>query len=133
MDTTTLLMIALFVALGYFMLVRPARVQQKKQKELLAELEPGARVTTQIGVYGTLIELGEVQARVEVSPGVIITVDKRLVSGVAPRSRDEFWTYPEEPAEEQAEEQAELPATDSTEERDADLDVRTDGTDDRKA
>lgn len=129
MDTTTLLMIALFVALGYFMLVRPARVQQKKQKELLAELEPGARVTTQIGVYGTLIELGEVQARVEVSPGVIITVDKRLVSGVAPRSRDEFWTYPEEPAEEQAE----LPATDSTEERDADLDVRTDGTDDRKA
>lgn len=140
MDTTTLLMIALFVALGYFMLVRPARVQQKKQKALLDELEPGARVTTQIGVYGTLIELGDVQARVEVSPGVILTVDKRLVSGVVPRSRDEFWTYPDEPAEEKADQPvtAAVPETDSTEpdsteERATDRDVRTDGPDDRKA
>ena len=140
MDTTTLLMIALFVALGYFMLVRPARVQQKKQKALLDELEPGARVTTQIGVYGTLVELGDVQARVEVSPGVILTVDKRLVSGVVPRSRDEFWTYPDEPAEEQTDqpETAAVPEPDSTEpdstdERAADRDVRTDGPDDRKA
>ncbi|SDB85122.1 preprotein translocase, YajC subunit [Raineyella antarctica] len=99
-STSTLLMIALFVALGYFMLVRPARVQQKKQAALMGELEPGARVSTQIGVYGTLVELGDVQARVEVAPGVVMTVDKRLVTGVVPRSRDEFWAYPEEPSDE---------------------------------
>lgn len=100
MDTTTLLMIALFVALGYFMLVRPARQQQKKQAALMSELETGSRVMTQIGVYGTLVELGDVQARIEVSPGVVLTVDKRLISGVTPRSRDEFWTYPDESAAE---------------------------------
>lgn len=97
MDPTALLMIALFVALGYFMLVRPARQQQKKQAALMRELEPGQRVTTQIGLYGTLVELGEVLARLEVAPGTVITVDKRLVTGVVPRSRDEFWTYPDEP------------------------------------
>lgn len=129
MDSTSLLMIALFVALGYFMLVRPAQQQKKKQAALMNELEPGARVTTQIGLYGTLVELGDVLARVEVAPGVVVTVDKRLVSGVVPRSRDEFWTYPEEPATEA--EDAELPAADvqdtETAERRDDLD------DDRKA
>lgn len=110
MDSTSLLMIALFVALGYFMLVRPAQQQKKKQAALMSELEPGARVTTQIGVYGTLVELGEVLARVEVAPGVVMTVDKRLVSGVVPRSRDEFWTYPEEPAAEAIEDAEQLPA-----------------------
>lgn len=95
-STSTLLMIVLFVALGYFMLVRPGRVQAKKQAELMKELAPGARVQTQIGVYGTLVEMGDVQARVEVAPDVVITVDKRLISGVTPRSRDEFHTYPED-------------------------------------
>lgn len=94
--TSTLLMIVLFVALGYFMLVRPGRTQAKKQAELMKELAPGARVQTQIGVYGTLVEMGEVQARVEIAPGVVITVDKRLISGITPRSRDEFHTYPED-------------------------------------
>ncbi len=95
----TLLMIVLFIALGYFMLVRPARVQQRKHAEMMKDLEPGARVMTQIGVYGTLLELGDVQARIEVAPDVVITIDKRLLTGVVPRSRDEFWDYPDEPAE----------------------------------
>jgi preprotein translocase subunit YajC len=145
MDPSALLMIALFVALGYFMLVRPARTQQKKQAALMSELEPGQRVTTQIGVYGTLVELGDVQARVEVSPGVILTVDKRLVSGVVPRSRDEFWTYPDEPVEDQAvedqavEDQAfedlvvEQDPDTVVEVQDTDVETRTDGTDERKA
>lgn len=151
MDTTTLLMIALFVALGYFMLVRPARQQQKKQAALMADLEPGARVMTQIGVYGTLVELGDVQARVEVSPGVVLTVDKRLISGVTPRSRDEFWTYPDEPGVEQDEQPAVEDTidqvggndaviegdvqqdTDQDRERGVQRDARTDGPDDRKA
>ena len=99
----TLLMIVLFIALGYFMLIRPSRVQQRKHAEMMKELEPGARVTTQIGVYGTLLELGDVQARVEVAPDVVITIDKRLLTGVVPRSRDEFWDYPDEPEESELE------------------------------
>ncbi|QGF24511.1 preprotein translocase subunit YajC [Raineyella fluvialis] len=95
-STSTLLMIVLFIALGYFMLVRPGRVQAKKKAELMKELAPGARVQTQIGVYGTLIEMGDVQALLEIAPGVVITVDKRLISGVTPRSRDEFHTYPDD-------------------------------------
>ncbi|WOP17984.1 preprotein translocase subunit YajC [Raineyella sp. LH-20] len=93
---STLLMIVLFVALGYFMLIRPGRQQAKKQAELMKELAPGARVQTQIGLYGTLVEMGEVQARIEVAPDVVITVDKRLISGVTPRSRDEFHQYPDD-------------------------------------
>ncbi len=117
----TLLMIVLFVALGYIMLVRPAQVQRKKQAQLLTELQPGSRVQTQIGVYGTLVALGEVLAQVEVAPGVVITLDKRLVSGVVPRSRDEFWTYPDEPAEEAT--------TDALEQDLVEQDVDRDGVD----
>lgn len=98
-SVSTLLMIVLFVALGYFMLIRPGRVQAKKQADLMKELAPGARVQTQIGVYGTLVEMGEVQARIEVAPDVVITVDKRLISGVTPRSRDEFHQYPDDIAD----------------------------------
>lgn len=91
------LMIGLFILLGYFMLVRPARTQAKKQSEMLGSLEPGARVMTRIGVYGTLVEIGEVQCRVEVAPGTTITLDKSMLAGVTPRSREEFWVDPNAP------------------------------------
>lgn len=130
-SVSTLLMIVLFVALGYFMLIRPGRVQAKKQADLMKELAPGARVQTQIGVYGTLVEMGEVQARIEVAPDVVITVDKRLISGVTPRSRDEFHQYPDdiEDAAASAEiEAAPVEATDEAAPADVTEDVPADDT-----
>ena len=75
-----LMMVALF-AIMYFFMIRP---QQKKQKEIRNfqnALQPGAKVVTSGGVYGTVrtVDLEKGTINLEIAKGVVITVDKGCV------------------------------------------------------
>lgn len=52
-----LVQIGLFVAIFYFLLIRPQRQQQKKHQALLASLQKGDHVVTSGGVVGEVIHL----------------------------------------------------------------------------
>lgn len=75
-----LMMVAIFVIMWLFM-IRP---QQKKQKEIRAfqnALKEGDPVVTGGGIYGTVkrIDMTANKIDVEISRGVVITVDKNYV------------------------------------------------------
>ncbi len=81
-----LVMMAALFAIMYFFMIRP---QQKRQKEIRAfqnALREGDKVVTGGGVHGTVrrINLAEGTVDVEVSRGVIVTVDKNYVFAAAP-------------------------------------------------
>ena len=85
--------IALLVALGavfYFLMIRPQKKQQQKQREMMAALGVGTRVMLGSGIYGTIRHLGEKQAIIEISPGVDMTVLRIAIRGAVGPDEEEF-------------------------------------------
>jgi preprotein translocase, yajC subunit len=75
-----IMMVAIFVIM-YFFMIRP---QQKKQKQIRAfqnALKDGDSVVTGGGIYGIVkrIDLTTGKIDIEISKGVVITVDKSYV------------------------------------------------------
>ena len=84
-----LIMMVAIIAVMYFLMIRP---QQKRQKELRAfqsSLQKGNKVIISGGIYGTVVEVKEASALVEVDNNVKLKVDKGSIvrdpSDIAPR------------------------------------------------
>lgn len=90
MDPTTIFMLIALVAIMYFMLIRPAQKKAKEQQELVTTLQPGTRIMTTAGVFGTIRHLGDVQAIIEISPGIEMTVTKQAILRAVREEEDEF-------------------------------------------
>lgn len=77
---STLILIALMVVAFYFLIIRPNKKRQQAQLKTMNSLTPGTRVLLTSGLFGTLIEVGERQAVLELSPGVHLTVLKQAIA-----------------------------------------------------
>jgi preprotein translocase subunit YajC len=72
-----LLLPLLMLAFTWFMSNR----QNSKQKEFEAALKPGDVVVTQSGLIGKIVDLGEVNVKLEIAPGVNVKVRKSSIQG----------------------------------------------------
>ncbi len=75
-----IMMVAIF-AIMYFFMIRP---QQKKQKEIRNfqnSIQPGTKVITAGGVYGTVkkVDIENATLELEIARDVVITVDRNYV------------------------------------------------------
>jgi preprotein translocase subunit YajC len=59
-----------------------SRADRKKRTNLEAQLKKGDRVLTRSGLVGTLTTLGERTVRVEIAPGVTVTMLKSAIEGL---------------------------------------------------
>lgn len=73
-------MMMMFVPLILVMLWQ-SRSQQKKQEQVLSSLKKGDRIVTQSGLVGRLAEVDNRYAKVEIAPGVKITVLRTSLAG----------------------------------------------------
>lgn len=80
-----IVMVALFLAVFYFFLIRPIRQREKKHDEMVLELEKGDLVVTAGGMYGEVDTIDEDSVVLKVESGAKIRVTK---GGVLAR-RDE--------------------------------------------
>lgn len=55
----SVIMIVIFIALMYFMLIRPQKKQQKKEKEMRENLQIGDEIVTIGGIFGRVVSLKE--------------------------------------------------------------------------
>lgn len=79
------LIILLFgFAVMWLLIVLPQRRRQRAHEELVGKLSPGDYVLTSGGLYGTVLEVGEDDLGLEVSPDVEVRVAKRAVTGLVP-------------------------------------------------
>ena len=77
--TSMLLMLALVFGVMYFLMIRP---QQKRQRELnnfRKSLQKGDKIITAGGIYGTVVEIKEHYALIEVDNNVKLRVDKSTI------------------------------------------------------
>lgn len=66
----------------YFVLLAPMRKQQKKTKEMLAQLKKGDRVMTSGGIYGTVAQVEDQVVWVKISDTTKVKMAKSAVTGV---------------------------------------------------
>ena len=93
-DPITILMVAVLGLLIVFMF-RNSRKRKKQQEDLQSQMQPGAEVMTNFGLYGTLKSIDDVAktAELEISPGNVIKVHSQTLAKVVdpdePRSVEE--------------------------------------------
>jgi preprotein translocase subunit YajC len=74
----------LIVGVGYLLLIRPARVRQRKALETRSAVEPGTEVTTTAGLLATVVAVDDDTVTLEVAPGV----HSRYLKGAIARVHD---------------------------------------------
>jgi preprotein translocase subunit YajC len=82
-DPFTIIMLAVLAVLIFFMF-RNSRKRQADARSLQSKVQPGAKVMTNFGVFGTILSMDEEenQVRLETSPGTVLTVHRQTIARV---------------------------------------------------
>lgn len=72
----------LIVAVFYFLLIRPQKNRQRAARELLSQMQIGDRVVTIGGFHGTIGDISDDIIRLELAPGLAVTLAKSAVARV---------------------------------------------------
>lgn len=72
-----------FIAIFYFLAVRPQQKQRKAHEQLINSVKRGDRIVTIGGIFGTVKRVEEGLVVVEVDKGVNIKVARRAIAEIA--------------------------------------------------
>jgi preprotein translocase subunit YajC len=79
----------LVIVVFWFLLIRPQQRRMASMRAMQYELSVGDRVTLTSGIYGTIVELDDDRAHIEIAEGVVIEVVRAAVGGLADDVVDE--------------------------------------------
>jgi preprotein translocase subunit YajC len=80
-----ILMMAVFFAIMYFMIIRPQQKRAKEHKQLLDGLSKGDEVVTGGGVLGKVAGINENFVELTIADNVVIKVQKQAITSVLPK------------------------------------------------
>ncbi|MDQ5770751.1 preprotein translocase subunit YajC [Thiothrix subterranea] len=80
-----LLMMGVFFAIMYFMIIRPQQKRAKEHKMMIESLSKGDEIVTGGGVIGKIAGLGDSFVDLTVADNVTIKVQKQAVASVLPK------------------------------------------------
>ncbi len=115
-DPFTIIMLAVLAVLIFFMF-RNSRKRRAEANALQAKVQPGAKVMTNFGVFGTILSMDEAENQVELetSPGTVLTVHRQTIARVVePSATAVDETALADGGEPEYGERADDPATDET-------------------
>jgi preprotein translocase subunit YajC len=84
MTLVELLPFAAIAAAFWLLIIRPSSTRRKAQAALVSSLEPGQRIMTTAGVFGTVVSIDADRVSVEISPGVVIEMLAAAIAQVVP-------------------------------------------------
>ena len=90
----TLIFVLILFAFAWLFLVLPARRRQRSHQAMQDSVTIGDEIITAGGLHGFVRELDKEEARLEISPGVVVTIDRRAIAAVA---REVPGATPDEP------------------------------------
>ena len=79
---TMLVPFVLIFAVFYFIVIMPAKTQQKKKDAMIAGLKKGDRVVTTGGIYGSVAAVEDQALLLKVAENVKIRVAKSAIAGM---------------------------------------------------
>lgn len=84
----SMIFIILILVVIWFLMMRPQRKKEKEERKFRESLQKGDRVLFSGGIYGKVHSVDTTTVEVEVSNGVIMTVEKSMVQP-APAANEE--------------------------------------------
>ncbi len=75
----------IFVAVFYFLLIRPQQKRAKQHRTMVAALATGDEVVTNGGLLGRVTAVGDHFLTLEIAPGTEVKVRKDMVGTVMPK------------------------------------------------
>ena len=75
-----LILLPVFFAVFYFLLIRPQQKRVKEHAELIRSIEPGDDVLTNGGLYGTITTIDGQIAEMEIAEGVVVRIQRAAVA-----------------------------------------------------
>ena len=79
---STLIMLAMIIAIFYFMIIRPQQKRQKERDALLSQIKKGDKVITAGGLHGEIVGLEEKTVLLEIADKVKVKVERNSISVV---------------------------------------------------
>ncbi|MEX2281605.1 MAG: preprotein translocase subunit YajC [Gemmatimonadota bacterium] len=76
------LMIASFIAIFYFLLIRPQRKMQQQHRDLISNLKKGDEIMTEGGIIGQVVHLSEDRLTVKTAENTRIVVSRQKIARV---------------------------------------------------
>jgi preprotein translocase subunit YajC len=76
----TLVIFVLFIAVFYFLLIRPSQKQRKAHEQLVAGLKKGDVVMTAGGLYGTITQVKDDYVMLEIAKKIEVKVSRNSVA-----------------------------------------------------
>ncbi|MCX8032855.1 MAG: preprotein translocase subunit YajC [Thermoleophilia bacterium] len=89
--------IVAFIAIFYFLAIRPQQKQRKAHQALLSSLKKGDRIMTTSGIYGTVKRVEDNLVVVEIAKGVAIKMSRRAIADIIRDSAEARAVAPEGP------------------------------------
>jgi preprotein translocase subunit YajC len=77
------IVIAILVAIAWFLIALPARRRRRSHAAMQDDIAVGDEIITAGGLHATVREAGADELRIEIAPGVVVTLDRRAVAAVA--------------------------------------------------
>ncbi len=83
-------MLAAFVGIFYFLLIRPQRQQQKRHQEMVSSLKRGDDVVTLGGIVGKIIHIKDQQLTIKTGEETRLVIERdKVARKVAPGAEEE--------------------------------------------
>jgi preprotein translocase subunit YajC len=82
---TTIFMMVAFIAIFYFLLIRPQQKKAKEHQAMVTRLSAGDEVVTSGGILGKIVEVGDTFVTLEIADGVRIKVQKFQITSQMPK------------------------------------------------
>ena len=76
-------MILFFIAIFYFIVIRPQQKEQQEHNKLLASLQKGDKVLTKSGLHGEIHEVQDGVVVLKIAEKTRVTMEKSAVMGKA--------------------------------------------------
>jgi preprotein translocase subunit YajC len=80
-----LLMMVVFIAIFYFLLIRPQQRKAKEHQAMVAKLAQGDEVVTAGGLLGRVLDVGDTFVTLEIADGVRVKVQRFQVISLMPK------------------------------------------------
>ena len=81
----TLPMLLIFIAVFYFLLIRPQSKKQKEQRELLNSVKVGDEVVTTAGIMARISKIKDDAVLLAISEQMTITMKKSAIAAILPK------------------------------------------------
>ncbi len=81
-------LLVFFMAIFYFLMIRPAQTRQKKVTDMLKNLKNGDKVITNGGIYGTIVGLENDSIQLRIAEQVKIKVARNAIAGLQAENKE---------------------------------------------